>query len=69
MGVNPSVNRAARDDPLACLPGDGRAEFGPDLDPIFPRTTVSNDLFAPVPAPADPVIERYGEVPWPAEGF
>jgi hypothetical protein len=43
-----------------------------DEDPfgrIFPGTTVSSDLFAPVPPPAGPVIERYGEAPWPAEGF
>jgi hypothetical protein len=44
--------------------------FGEDpFGRIFAGTTVSSDLFAPVPPPAGPVIERSGESPWPAEGF
>jgi hypothetical protein len=43
-----------------------------ELDPfarLFPGATVRTDFLCPVPPPAGPVIERYGDVPWPAGTF
>ena len=43
-----------------------------DSDPfarLFPGITVETSIFAPVPPPPGPVIERYAGAPWPVEGF
>jgi hypothetical protein len=36
---------------------------------LFPGTSVNTDLFAPVPAPVGPPIERYSGVAWPGGQF
>lgn len=36
---------------------------------LFAGTVVRTDLFAPVPPPPGPVVERYSGAPWPAGGF
>ena len=36
---------------------------------LFPGTVVATDLFAEVPPPGGPVIERYAGVPWPGGRF
>jgi hypothetical protein len=36
---------------------------------LFPGTVVETDLFAEVPPPPGPVIERYAGAPWPGGGF
>lgn len=43
-----------------------------DCDPfarLFPATIIPTDLFAPVPPPPGPAIERYSGAPWPAGRF
>jgi hypothetical protein len=36
---------------------------------LFAGTVVQTDLFAPVPPPGGPVIERYAGAPWPGGSF
>ena len=36
---------------------------------LFPGTVVETDVFAPVPPPAGPPIERYAGAPWPGGRF
>ncbi len=43
-----------------------------DQDPfarLFPGRTLRSDLFAPVPPPPGPVLERYAGAPWPGGSF
>jgi hypothetical protein len=43
-----------------------------DSDPfarLFPGTVVGTSLFAPVPAPCGPALERYAGAPWPGGRF
>lgn len=36
---------------------------------LFPGTLVETDLFAPVPPPPGPALERYAGAPWPGGRF
>lgn len=36
---------------------------------LFQGTVVETDLFAAVPPPPGPVVERYAGAPWPGRGF
>ena len=44
--------------------------FGEDpFARLFPGRTLRSDLFAPVPPPPGPVLERYAGAPWPGGSF